>query len=377
MCLNNANVNIINLALTQKNITCLFCPPKDKPTSVIFTRHTMACTECRKAKSACVKVAGSNKCKRCIDKKSKCHPHISKQGRRTDLRKDESPLPQRIHCSSQLRHDESPAVSDVDSVEILKRRDLRKDESPLPQRIHCLSQLGYDESPAESDADSVEILDVFSQGQRPMWSISNNSSLAYETITSRVALKKEGLSTYLICTCVPNLPQGASGCFSVFRQKCSQSWHLAIVESFFYLQHDGPDKIHLFQWTGKLSSVGSPAFYIAESWEELKEHFTKKVFNLNDIDFFFVNKVRGITFPNETISDNTRSEKDGGIQCNPSGPDQLPTYIIMPTERINNMNENLATLSISPGIHPFFQKNNLGNTLRQRTTKRKKVAPAS
>ena len=140
----------------------------------------MACTECRKAKSACVKVAGSNKCKRCIDKKSKCHPHISKQGRRTDL---------------------------------------RKDESPLPQRIHCLSQLGYDESPAESDADSVEILDVFSQGQRPMWSISNNSSLAYETITSRVALKKEGLSTYLICTCVPNLPQGASGCFAVFRQK--------------------------------------------------------------------------------------------------------------------------------------------------------------
>jgi hypothetical protein len=103
--LNNAkNLNIIYHALTHK-ITCLFCPPKDKPTVVIFTHHTMGCTECRQAKSACVKVPVSDKCNRCIDKKLKCQPHISKQGRRTDLKKDESPLPQRIHCLSQLRYD--------------------------------------------------------------------------------------------------------------------------------------------------------------------------------------------------------------------------------------------------------------------------------
>jgi hypothetical protein len=39
----------------------------------------------------------------------------------------------------------------------------------------------------------------------------------------------------------------------------------------------------------------------------------------------------------------------------------------MPTERINNMNVNLSTLSISPGIDPFFQTNNLGNTILQGT----------
>jgi hypothetical protein len=84
----------------------------------------------------------------------KCLPHISQQGRRTYLIKE------------------------------------IKDESLLSQRIHCLSHSRYHESPAGSDVDSidVEILD-------------NNSSLAYETITSRVALKKEGLSTYLISTC--------------------------------------------------------------------------------------------------------------------------------------------------------------------------------
>jgi len=46
----------------------------------------------------------------------------------------------------------------------------------------------------------------------------------------------------------------------------------------------------------------------------------------------------------------------------------------MPTERINNMNVNLSTLSISPGIDPFFQTNNLGNTILQGTRKRKKLA---
>ena len=94
------------------------------------------------------------KCKRCIGKKLKCLPHISQQRRRTYLIKE------------------------------------IKDESLLSQRINCLSHSRYHESPAGSDVDSidVEILD-------------NNSSLAYETVTSRVALKKEGLSTYLISTC--------------------------------------------------------------------------------------------------------------------------------------------------------------------------------
>ena len=61
------------------------------------------------------------KCKRCIGKKLKCLPHISQQGRRTYLIKeikDESLLSQRIHCLSHSRYHESPAGSDVDSIDV-------------------------------------------------------------------------------------------------------------------------------------------------------------------------------------------------------------------------------------------------------------------
>ena len=55
--------------------------------------------------------------------------------------------------------------------------------------------------------------------------------------------------------------------------------------------------------------------------------------------FFFINKVRGITFPNETISHDTRSNTDCGIQCSPFGPDQVP-YRVPVKQWSTNMNLN-------------------------------------
>eukprot|EP00573_Skeletonema_grethae_P007678 CAMPEP_0201693404 /NCGR_PEP_ID=MMETSP0578-20130828/6017_1 /ASSEMBLY_ACC=CAM_ASM_000663 /TAXON_ID=267565 /ORGANISM="Skeletonema grethea, Strain CCMP 1804" /LENGTH=731 /DNA_ID=CAMNT_0048178931 /DNA_START=32 /DNA_END=2224 /DNA_ORIENTATION=- len=293
----------------------------------------MACVECRKVKVACVKPVGSDRCHRCYKRSLPCTPHTSLQGRRTDLIKHESLTPQRIQRSSPLGHIESPG--DTSDVNVQQENEL-------------------------------EVLDdVFCQGKRGLWSIRNDNSLEYQVITSRMALDKEGISRYLICTCVNNLPQGCSGCFSVFRRQKSNSWHLAIVESFFYLNHDGTDKIHLFRWTGKLAAIGSPAFYTARSWDEMSTHFQREIFHLDEIDFFFINKVSGITFPNETISDDTRSTNDGGIQCSPFGPDQLP-YMV-PVQRSTNMNLNLSSLPTSPTNLPFFEKNKLKYTLRQRT----------
>lgn len=298
----------------------------------------MACTECRAAKCACIKHRRSNRCRRCVEKKLPCTPHTSQQGRRNDLIKatDTSPR-QRIQRSSLSGHIESPTAT--------------REVTPKNEEI--------------------QVLDVYCQGKRGLWSITNSTTLQYEAITSRVLLEKEGISRYLMCTSVHKLPQGCNGCFIVFRKKKHHIWHLGVVQSFFYLRHDGTDKIHLFQWTGKLAASGSPAFYSAQSWEEMSDHFQKQVFDLGSIDLFFVNKVCGNTFPNETISDDTRSTKDGGIQCSPSGPDQTP--FIIPVERSRNGNVNLSNLpTCPPNVAPFYEKNMSKSKSLQRSRKRAK-----
>jgi hypothetical protein len=250
-------------------------------------------------------------------------------------------------------------------------------EESLAKRVHISSPSGCSE-PIESDfSNDVEVLDVFCQGERGLWSIGDNNSLDSHPISKRVAMSKEGISTYIMCSCVSKLPQGGTGCFGVFRPKASTTWHLAIVQSFFYQNYDGTDTIHLLEWTGSLSSVGSPQFYNSTSWEELRGHFTERIFDLNEIDFFFVNKVRGVTFPNFFIPDDTRSHNDHGIQCNPNGPDRVPPSIIIPVDRGNDKNLSLSTLSISSKDGGFLQKNAMKSTIRQQTRKRKSNSPQS
>lgn len=146
----------------------------------------MACTECRAAKCACIKHRRSNRCRRCVEKKLPCTPHTSQQGRRNDLIKatDTSPR-QRIQRSSLSGHIESPTAT--------------REVTPKNEEI--------------------QVLDVYCQGKRGLWSITNSTTLQYEAITSRVLLEKEGISRYLMCTSVHKLPQGCNGCFIVFRKK--------------------------------------------------------------------------------------------------------------------------------------------------------------
>jgi len=227
---------------------------------------------------------------------------------------------------------------------------------------------------------SYDVLDVFSQGTRGLWSIGDSTTLAYHPISSRVAMSKEGISTYIMCSCVSKLRQGANASFGVFKSKQDQSWHLAVVQSFFYLNQDGTDTIHLLEWTGSISSNGNPDFYSSTCWETFRPHFTPRVFNAGDIEFFFVNKVRGNTFPTYTIPDETRSNIDGGIQCNPKGPDEAPPGINIPVDRKTEVNTNLSTLLISSTIDPFFEKMNdeiKSSTAERRRQKRFKSSPQS
>jgi len=68
---------------------------------------------------------------------------------------------------------------------------------------------------------TVCVVDVFSQGTRGLWYISNSDSttLSYHPISSRVAMSKEGISTYIMCSCVSNLLQGGKSSFGVFKRR--------------------------------------------------------------------------------------------------------------------------------------------------------------
>jgi hypothetical protein len=100
-------------------------------------------------------------------------------------------------------------------------------------------------------------------------------------------------------------------------------------------------------------------------------HFTKRVFELQEIVLFYINQVRGATFPNHTIPDATRSEKDGGIQCHPDGPDVVPFIIPIPREG-RDMNVNFSSLETPTCIQPFLRHNSSEASMRQRNRKRKK-----
>jgi len=44
-------------------------------------------------------------------------------------------------------------------------------------------------------------------------------------------MSKEGISTYILCSCVSKLPQGGTGCFGVFRPKASTTPRIPKVDS--------------------------------------------------------------------------------------------------------------------------------------------------
>ena len=202
----------------------------------------MACINCQSRKVKCSYLQSNDCCDRCLAKQLRCEPHKSQQERRTDLDMEEESLTRSGHNASQSKREDS---------------------------------LDFD--------DTYCVVDVFSQGTRGLWYISNSDSttLSYHPISSRVAMLKEGISTYIMCSCVSNLLQGWKSSFGVFKRKTSSSWHLAVVQSFFYLiLQDGSDKIHLLEWTGSISSDGNPDFYNATTWENFSDLLPQESFIL-------------------------------------------------------------------------------------------------
>ena len=195
--------------------------------------------------------------------------------------------------------------------------------------------------PLDQSENVDKTLDVFCQGTRPLWIVRNSNSLECKQISSRISMDKAGRSTYIICTCVSKLKANANGSFCVFRTKGTISdpqphstcWRLGVVEAFSYINEDGTDIVYLFEWSGSLTSSGHPAFYETSTFDDFKKHFTRQRFDLHSIDFHFINQVRGNTFSSYPIPDATRSTSDGGIQCNPDGPDLVPESIKIPVVR--------------------------------------------
>ena len=102
---------------------------------------------------------------------------------------------------------------------------------------------------------------------------------------------------------------------------------MGFVSHLFYLQNSGADGIiHVYMWTGRVTSTGIPAYIHMTSWQEMKSHFTFLVFDLDDIEFQFLNQVRGLTLGGVSILD-TRNQLDLGVQCKSAGPDNTPGNI--------------------------------------------------
>ena len=133
--------------------------------------------------------------------------------------------------------------------------------------------------PITNDNNFIELA-TFCHGKSNLWHVSDSNTLTNMPIFKRVIMAKDGISSYITCSCISSLPQGGTGSFCVFRRKRATTWHLAIVESFFYFNHDGTDKIHLFEWNGSVSSPGSPALYAATCWDLLDNMFRLILTNL-------------------------------------------------------------------------------------------------
>ena len=242
----------------------------------------MACQHCHNKKVKCVFDNPQGSCNACLRLGLLCVPHKSQQGRRTDI--------ERKLGSSKCGDNVQPSpAGGIDAIGIREPEPLISSTTDTP-------------------------LDVFCQGKRYIWHVGSTNSLQCETLSSRVCMEKEGVSSYIICTCVSKLPQGGNGSICVFRVKSNTTWHLAVIESFFYIKKDGKDLVHLLEWKGDISSYGQPSFYNTTNWLDFSGHFSHKSFHLQDIELYYVNKVRGNTFQSLPISDNTRSTKDTGIQ---------------------------------------------------------------
>ena len=149
------------------------------------------------------------------------------------------------------------------------------------------------------------------------------------------------------------------------------------MESFF---NDGTDSVHLLEWSGPVTSHGSPAFYDTICWQDFVKHFVRRSLPLHSplhrtVTVLCQQSLRGNAFESLPISDATRSETDKGkgIQCNPCGADRVPGSIKIPVVRegVNlknlSLNLNVNDLSLSIKSKQFFPQTTLAVNPQKRT----------
>lgn len=328
--------------------------------TIFPTTTVMACKVCHAKKKKCtpVAVAGKNACEYCITKGIPCEPHISQQGKRTDLERPSSEpkvvaadnglasvgLPNTdddtlgsIHCNDGIDGGSSVCSSECSSV-----HDADSDweiDSACSSGSECShrhhgSILGKCEITNTSNGNNnITMLKTYSRGRRHLFTAYEGGRFICYHIPKRFKISEEGAFTLITNTSMAYMSEGCNGRYIMYKSRGTDDshWKFGIVASMHYLdslQSDGT--AHLFEWTGPLSPHGRPMFLDTTSWKDASQHFKYVTYQSTEIDFEFVNQVRGDTFDGSRVHPRTRNETDGGIQCNPDGPDKFPTAIKVP-----------------------------------------------
>ena len=193
-----------------------------------------------------------------------------------------------------------------------------------------------------SDFRDITVLNTPSSGKRKLFIVGSSNDLIHLEITSRISLDIKGPITFIESS---QLFCAKSSCWCnvvAFRPINYQSWRLGILQAIHVLNTS--KQILLFEWIGPVTELGMPDFVhdkIISDWSDIAHHFIYKVFSCDSVELLFVNQVRGIPIGNLPISDNCRSEVDGGIQCSVDGPDVFKPTVPIPSWKNHSELENL------------------------------------
>jgi len=183
-----------------------------------------------------------------------------------------------------------------------------------------------------SDFCSKSALKTPSVGKKKVFLVENSNYLRAICINRRHTLDMSGPVTFIESSQLSKFMQCCNGSVAVFSYLPDDTpWWLGIVRGIFPMNI--PPAIDLFEWVGPLQCFGTPKFasiHEIKCWSEISAHFLLREFNANDIEFIFVNQIRGIPIGNSPISPSTRNKSDGGIQCSSSGPDVFSPQIQSP-----------------------------------------------
>ena len=319
---------------------------------ILVFQSAGACESCWKRKKKCHHPTGSLACSLCLKLELTCVPHISRQEKRTDLKREARNNEQWTNISniagkdlsmfsgeSDVFPDPSALVNSTATKDpILKHGNNVDDESNDLLSLKIYHDLKLDTV--------LTRLDTHSSGRPLLFEVADSNELICKEVDHRFLLDMDGTVTWITATSLPSMKNGGNGKTCAYREKGGM-WRMGFVSHLFYLQKLGADGIlHVYTWTGPVTSNGIPAYINMTSWHEIKSHFTFSVFDLDEIEFLFLNQVRGLTLCQVSLLD-TRNKSDMGVQCKSSGPDDSPPGIHIPMKFVSNANFNFNQNLIS------------------------------